>query len=44
MPYQPLVGGIGQHEPMVGPLKKRREARRLDKYLPEPKDLFAGIE
>jgi hypothetical protein len=44
MPDELLVGGIGQHEPMVGPLKERREARRLGKHLLEPANLLASIE
>jgi hypothetical protein len=41
MADQQLIGGIGQHEPMVGTLKERREARRQGKHLPKPTNLFA---
>jgi len=44
MPDQLLIGGVGQHEPMVGTLKERREAGRLDKHLPQPTNLFIGIK
>ena len=44
MPDQLLVGRIGEHEPMVGTLKQRREARRLDKHLPEAEKLLVGVE
>src|SRR6202162_1058895 len=44
MSNQPLIRGIGHHEPMVRAMKQRRKAGRLHKHLPKAQEFFVAVD